>query len=141
MAVIAALALLPRLAPSAAPQAAELGGERWSSERVSALQAEGRPVFVNLTAAWCISCKVNERLALKTDAVQSAFATLNVAYLTGDWTRGDPTITALLRAHGREGVPLYLFYPAGGGAPVVLPQILTEGIVLQTLDAARTKTS
>ncbi len=141
IAVIAALALLPRLAPSSPSQTAELAAERWSSERVSALQAEGRPVFVNLTAAWCISCKVNERVALKTDAVQTAFANGNVAYLTGDWTRGDPAITALLRAHGREGVPLYLFYPAGGGAPVVLPQILTEGIVLQTLDAAHTKTS
>jgi len=89
-----------------------------------------------MTAAWCISCKVNERVALDTATVQGAFATRNVAYLKGDWTRGDPAITALLRAQGREGVPLYLLYPAGGGAPKILPEILTPGIVLAALEAA-----
>jgi thiol:disulfide interchange protein DsbD len=102
---------------------------------VAALRAGGRPVFVNMTAAWCITCKVNERIALDTEAVRQAFAARNVAVLVGDWTRGDAAITALLRAHQRDGVPLYLFYPAGGGAPALLPQILTEGIVLEAIGA------
>ncbi|MBL6076477.1 thioredoxin family protein [Belnapia sp. T18] len=136
-AAIGALALLPGLA--AAPPAAagtEARAEAWSAARVAALQAEGRPVFVNLTAAWCITCKVNERLVLQSGAVQAAFAGRNLATLTGDWTQGDPVIGALLRDHGREGVPLYLLYPAGGGAPQVLPQVLTEGIVLRALAEA-----
>lgn len=134
LALAAALALLPGLesAPAAAtPRAAS--GEAWSPARVEALRAEGRPVFVNLTAAWCITCKVNERVALDTAATQAAFAERNVAVLVGDWTRGDRAITELLRAHGRDGVPLYLLYPPGGGAPRVLPQILTEGVVLEAL--------
>jgi thiol:disulfide interchange protein DsbD len=135
-AVIGALALLPGL--SAAPLPAQAGaqaGEAWSEARVAALRAEGRPVFVNLTAAWCITCKVNERVALGTEATRRAFADRDIALLTGDWTRGDPAITAVLRAHQRDGVPLYLFYPAGGGAPRLLPQILTEGIILETITA------
>jgi thiol:disulfide interchange protein DsbD len=134
VAAIAALALLPALA--AAPPAArvEAGAEPWSAARVAALQAEGRPVFVNLTAAWCITCKVNEQLVLKSAPVQAAFAGGNLAYLKGDWTNGDAAIGALLREHGREGVPLYLVYPAGGGGPALLPQVLTEGIVLRALN-------
>jgi thiol:disulfide interchange protein DsbD len=138
MALIGALALLPRLsvATPAAPEGAE-AAQAWSSDRVAMLRAEGRPVFVNMTAAWCITCQVNERVVLSTAKVQDAFARRDVAVLKGDWTRGDPAISALLRAQGREGVPLYLYYPAGGlAAPVVLPQILTEGIVLDVLSAA-----
>ena len=137
-ALATAIALLP-LVQGATPAAARIvdaGSESWSEARVAELRAEGRPVFVNLTAAWCITCKINERVAIATDGVQRAFAERNIAYLVGDWTRGDAAITALLRAHQREGVPLYLFYPAGGGAPVLLPQILTEGIVLQAIAAA-----
>ena len=137
IAAVGALALLPGLA--AAPPAAagtEARSEAWSAARVAALQAEGRPVFVNLTAAWCITCKVNERLVLRSAAVEAAFAGRNLATLTGDWTQGDPVIGALLREHGREGVPLYLLYPAGGGAPQLLPQVLTEGIVLRALAEA-----
>ena len=110
------------------------GAEPWSSARLASLRAENRPVFVNMTAAWCVSCLVNERLALSPAAVRGAFAARGVAYLKGDWTRGDPAITAYLREHGRDGVPLYVFYPAGSGAPRVLPQILTEAAVLQQLN-------
>jgi thiol:disulfide interchange protein DsbD len=92
---------------------------------------------VNFTAAWCITCKVNEQVALGRDAVQAAFTRANIAYLKADWTRGDSAIGAALRAHGREGVPLYLLYPAGGGAARVLPEFLTEGIVLEALAATR----
>ena len=137
--LVLALATLPQLtgtpAPSAAAASAEADSQPWSEAAVAAARAEGRPVFVNMTAAWCITCKVNERVALSTEAVRDAFAKRNVAYFTGDWTRGGEDIAAVLRANGREGVPLYLVYPANGGAPQVLPQILTESIVLQALDA------
>jgi thiol:disulfide interchange protein DsbD len=137
VAIVAALALLPGLARVApAERLGEAGSEAWSPARVAALQAEGRPVFVNLTAAWCITCKLNERLVLHTTPVQSAFARRGLVTLTGDWTNGDAAIGALLREHGREGVPMYLLYPAGGGAPRLLPQVLTEGILLRALDEA-----
>ncbi|HEV7264353.1 MAG TPA: protein-disulfide reductase DsbD domain-containing protein [Falsiroseomonas sp.] len=134
LAVLLALALLPRLsaAPAAAADAGP-GAEPWSAARVAALRAEGRPVFVNATAAWCITCQVNERIALRGAAVQDAFAARGIAYLKADWTRGEAAIGALLREHGREGVPLYLYWAPGAGEPVVLPQLLTEGIVLGAL--------
>ncbi|HWL80597.1 MAG TPA: protein-disulfide reductase DsbD domain-containing protein [Roseomonas sp.] len=140
LALLAALATLPGLAtaPTAragAVAAADDGAEPWSAVRLAALRAEGRPVFVNLTAAWCITCKVNERMALDTEAVRAAFVRQGIAYLKGDWTDGNATLAAELRAHGRAGVPLYLVYPAGGGEPVMLPQILTEGIVLRAIGA------
>ncbi|MCC7282927.1 MAG: thioredoxin family protein [Acetobacteraceae bacterium] len=137
---LAALAVLAGIGagPAPPPLAARANGaEPWSAARVAELQADGRFVFVNFTAAWCITCKVNEQVALNREAVQAAFARANVAYLKGDWTRGDPAIGAVLRLHQREGVPLYLLYPAGGGAARVLPEILTEGIVLEALAATR----
>ncbi|MES2710822.1 MAG: protein-disulfide reductase DsbD domain-containing protein [Pseudomonadota bacterium] len=130
---LGALALLPVLA-AAPPAIADPVGEAWSEPRLAALRAEGRPVFVNMTAAWCITCKVNERVALGTDAVRRAFAQRGITELTGDWTRGDAAISGFLRAQGHDGVPLYLFYPAGGAAPRVLPQILTEGVVLRAIE-------
>jgi thiol:disulfide interchange protein DsbD len=135
-AVLAALALLPRL--SAVPAvAADLGNaEPWSEQRVAELRAAGRPVFVNATAAWCITCQVNERVALRTAGVQEAFAERGVAYLKADWTRGDAAIGAMLRAQGREGVPLYLYWAPGAAEPMVLPQLLTEGVVLEALGAS-----
>lgn len=109
------------------------GAGPWSAARVDALRAEGRPVLVNFTAAWCITCLVNEKAALGTAAVQNALKSKNIAYLKGDWTRQDPAITAALAAFGRSGVPLYVLYPPRG-EPVVLPQILTEGGVLEELN-------
>ena len=132
-AVLAALALLPRLSASPAVAADAGSAEPWSEARVAELLAAGRPVFVNATAAWCISCQVNERVALRTAAVQDAFAQAGVAYLRADWTRGDAAIGALLRAHGREGVPLYLYWAPGAAEPTILPQLLTEGILLTAL--------
>jgi thiol:disulfide interchange protein DsbD len=138
-AVLAALALLFALpfgltaAPPAAPTLDT--AESWSTARVEALRAEGRGVFLNVTAAWCITCQVNERLALRRDAVQAAMAARGIAYLKADWTRGDSAITALLRAHGREGVPLYLFWPPGGGEALILPEVLTEAMVLRQIGA------
>ena len=104
---------------------------------LSALRAQGRPVFVNFTAAWCITCQVNERLALTTERVEHAMAEAEVARLKADWTRRDAHITRVLEAHGRSGVPMYLFYPAGGGAPETLPSVLTEALVLERLRDAR----
>lgn len=107
--------------------------EPYSPERLAALRGEGRPVFINLTAAWCITCKVNERVVLKSSSLAAAYAEADVAYLVGDWTNRDDRITALLREHDRAGVPLYLFYPPSGEA-VVLPQILTESLLLAQLE-------
>ncbi|WP_254070185.1 protein-disulfide reductase DsbD [Acidisphaera sp. L21] len=104
--------------------------EPFTPARLAQLQGEGRPVFVNMTAAWCLSCLVNERIALSPTAVRAAFDHAKVAYLKGDWTKQDPTISNFLREHDRDGVPLYVFYPPGRD-PVVLPQILSEGDVLQ----------
>ena len=106
---------------------------RYSPERLAALRAQNRPVFVNVTAAWCITCLVNDEAALSGARVHAAFAQKNVAYVVADWTRRDPEITKLLAAHGRNGVPLYLYYAPGASDPTVLPQILTEGAVLAAL--------
>jgi thiol:disulfide interchange protein len=109
------------------------GAEAFTPQRLAALRSAGKPVFVNMTAAWCVTCLVNERVAIGTDEVRKAFAADDVTYLKGDWTRQDPEITAFLRQNGRDGVPLYVFFPADGGQPEVLPQILTEGTVLRLL--------
>jgi thiol:disulfide interchange protein DsbD len=128
-----ALALVP-LAGDARLEA-PASATAWTPERVEALRREGRPVLVNFTAAWCITCQVNERVALATEAVVEARERKQVAYLKGDWTRRDARISRELERHGRSGVPLYLLYPAGPGAPRVLPPVLTEGTVLDALDA------
>ena len=124
-------------APVAAPAAsAHLAEEAYSPQRLAELRAQGKPVFVNYTAAWCVSCQVNDRLALSTPKVADAFQAKGVAYLKADWTRRDPVIAADLARFGRAGVPLYLVYSADGGEPKILPAILTEGVVLRALDAA-----
>jgi thiol:disulfide interchange protein DsbD len=127
------LATAASIDPRAAAPGSAPGADAWSAARVAALQAEGRAVLVNFTAAWCITCKVNEQVALDTAAVRAALESNDVAYLKGDWTRRDAAITAELERHGRSGVPLYLLYPATGGEPRVLPQLLTEGLLLQAL--------
>ncbi len=128
--VAAALLLLPTITAVQPAQTAD--SEAFTPARLAELRAEGRPVFVNMTAAWCVTCLVNERLALSPDAVKQAFGVRRVAYLKGDWTRGDAAITAYLRSHARDGVPLYVYYPPGQEGRV-LPQILTEGLVLEIL--------
>jgi thiol:disulfide interchange protein DsbD len=136
MAVVAVLTALGVLSGiTAAPVAAmtESSAEAYTPERLAELRAAGKPVFVNMTAAWCVTCLVNERVAISTEAVRKAFAGSGVAYLKGDWTRQDPVITEFLRQNGRDGVPLYVFFPAGGGRAEVLPQILTENDLLRLL--------
>jgi len=135
-AVLLTLSILSGIGTGPATTSAQAtsSAEAFTPARLAALRAEGRPVFVNMTAAWCVTCLVNERVAIGTDAVQGAFSTRKIAYLKGDWTRQDPAITAYLRQNGRDGVPLYIYYPAGGRPPVVLPQILIETTVLTALD-------
>ena len=91
-------------------------------------------MFVNLTADWCITCLANERMALSSELFRTTLKQRGIHYLKGDWTRYDPEITALLSAHGRSGVPLYLYFPPGEPARI-LPQLLTETIVLSALNA------
>ena len=108
--------------------------EPFSQQRLDRLRGDGVPVFVNLTADWCITCLANERLALSSARFRHALEQGGIHYLKGDWTRYDPEITELLRAHGRSGVPLYLYFPPGEPAQI-LPQLLTEGMVLRALGA------
>jgi thiol:disulfide interchange protein DsbD len=110
------------------------GAEAFSPARLAALREKHRPVLVDMSAAWCITCLVNERVALSPPRVRDAFAKHDVAYLVGDWTRQDPAITQFLHEYGRNGVPLYVYFPAEG-APVVLPQILTEAAILDHVGA------
>ncbi len=111
-----------------------LGQEPYSPEKVRALVQEG-PVFVNFTAAWCITCKVNDLAALSSEKVGEVFADNNVSYLVADWTNEDPVITRTLAEYGRSGVPLYLLFPQGGGKAEVLPQILTQSIVIDAIES------
>lgn len=109
--------------------------EVYSDARLSELRANGEPVFVNMTAAWCITCLVNEKIALSSDTVIAAMEANNVTYLKGDWTNNDPEITAVLKRYQTSGVPLYLMFPADASLPAeMLPQILTEGIILDALE-------
>ncbi|HTW51167.1 MAG TPA: protein-disulfide reductase DsbD domain-containing protein [Stellaceae bacterium] len=132
----AAIVLAAMLTPSTgkAPLASDgLAYEAFTPARLAALTAERKPVFVNLTAAWCLTCIVNERATLDRDAVRTAFAAHHVVALKGDWTRQDPEIARFLQSFGRSGVPLYLLYD-GDGTATVLPQILTEAEVIGAVD-------
>ncbi len=105
----------------------------WSEEEVARQLAAGRTVFIDFTAAWCLTCQVNERVVLSRTDIQAAFREKNVAFLVADWTRRDPAITAALRKYGREGVPTYVLLRPDGSAPVLLPEILTPRLVLDAL--------
>lgn len=114
----------------------DLPSEPWSPERVAALRAEGRPVFVNFTAAWCVTCQVNDAAAITRPATVDAFRRANAVYLVADWTTRDGAIAKALAEHGRAGVPLYLVYGADGSDPVALPQLLSEGMVIEAIGKA-----
>lgn len=104
-----------------------LDSQPWSNAALTAATSSGRPVFVNFTADWCITCKVNERLVLETETLAELFRDKDVVYLKADWTNVDENITRVLAQFGRSGVPLYLAYLPGEAEPQILPQILTFG--------------
>jgi thiol:disulfide interchange protein len=142
LAVLLGLGTLVQLLPlveagaPASHSVAEIGrlpSQPYSAARLTALRAQHRAVFVNATAAWCITCLVNEKVAFASGDVQDAFARRRIDYLLADWTNRNPEITALLQAHGRSGVPLYLYYAPGAAEAVVLPQVLTAGDVLKVI--------
>ena len=113
--------------------------QAYSPERLQQLRASGAPVFINLTADWCLTCLANERLTLHTEEVEQAFDDYQVVTLKGDWTNRDPQITALLAEYGRSGVPLYLWFPANGeGKAEILPQLLTPGRLIEVISGQKT---
>ena len=142
-AIVLLAALLPlwqivTLAPPArdATAASSDGSEPYSAPRLAALRAEGRSVFVNMTADWCVTCKANEKNVLATDAFRAALDKSGAVYMKGDWTNVDPEITAFLQQHKAVGVPLYVVYTGKDDAGRVLPTILTAGAVDEALAAA-----
>ena len=128
-------AVMPAEIPVTAPNGPPTGptSAPWSTAAVEAALADGRPVLVNFTADWCVTCKINERTSLTSAGVKAAMERSNAVYLVGDWTRRDDAITAELQRHGRSGVPLYLLYSPGSAEPRILPQLLTEGVVVDAL--------
>ena len=143
--VVVAIALGQVVATSSSsarssPAAGGVPSEPFSPKRVAELRAQGKPVFVNFTAAWCITCLVNERVALRSSAVAEAFARKGVVYLKADWTKRDPEIARVLGSFGRSGVPLYLVYPpalpgpSAAAEPSVLPQLLSEGMIIEAIE-------
>jgi thiol:disulfide interchange protein len=108
--------------------------EPFSAARLAELQAQGKPVFINMTAAWCITCLANEQTTLTTARVSQALTDNDITYLKGDWTNQDPEISRILDQFNRPSVPLYLLYPGGGGEPTILPQILTPSIVVDAFN-------
>ena len=107
----------------------------YSSKRLAALRQSGEAVFINLSADWCITCLVNERIAMG-DAFYKALEGNNITYLKGDWTHKDPQITQLLNQYNRNGVPLYLVFPKGSGPAEILPQLLTKTSLIDALERA-----
>jgi thiol:disulfide interchange protein DsbD len=140
-----ALAVLgsPLLSAGTAAKANVSAGKDWepySTEKLAQLRAAGTPVFLNATADWCITCLTNEKVALSSAAVKDSFRRNGVTYLKADWTNYDPAITALLAQFGRNGIPLYVLFPADPTAePVVLPQLLSPARVVQAVEKLSAK--
>ncbi|CAN5651423.1 thioredoxin family protein [soil metagenome] len=110
--------------------------QKFTPEKLESELARGAAVFIDFTAAWCVTCKFNEATVLETDAVREAFQRHNVVKLKGDWTNADPEITKTLQQFRRPGVPLYVLYPAGKSVdPIVLPELLTKNVVLKNLES------
>jgi thiol:disulfide interchange protein DsbD len=106
----------------------------YSSVALESLRAQGKPVFLDFTASWCLTCQFNEKTAINVPAVRSLLREKGITAMKGDWTNSDPAITAALKSFGRVGVPLVVYYPAGKGSdPILLPELLTEKIVLDAI--------
>lgn len=128
--------LVQRMPAPEKAAAAEAGVVAYSADALEQLRRDGRIVFVNMTADWCVSCKANERAVLGRPAFREALERAGAVYMKGDWTDVDPAITAFLESHQAVGVPLYVVYPRGGGEPAVLPTLLTQSIVDEALAKA-----
>lgn len=126
--VILAAFIVPATATTWSKAEAQVTANAWSPEKVAELQAEGRVIFVDFTARWCVTCQFNKS-AIHDASVTRTFADLDVAFLEADWTNKDKVIADELAKHGAAGVPLYLVYPAKGGAPKKLDQLLTPGMI------------
>ena len=111
----------------------------FTPERLQNELEQGRTVFVDFTAAWCLTCKFNEASVLEAQDVREAFQRHGIVKLRADWTNGDPVITKLLQQFGRPGVPLYVLYPAKNEEPIVFPEVLTKGMVLEKLESVASK--
>ena len=111
----------------------------FTPERLQSELEQGRTVFVDFTAAWCLTCKFNEASVLEAQDVREAFQRHGIVKLKADWTNGDPVITKLLQQFGRPGVPLYVLYPAKNEQPIVFPEVLTKGMVLEKLESVASK--
>jgi thiol:disulfide interchange protein len=111
----------------------------FTPERLQTELEQGRTVFVDFTAAWCLTCKFNEASVLEAQDVREAFQRHGIVKLKADWTNGDPVITKLLQQFGRPGVPLYVLYPAKNEEPIVFPEVLTKSMVLEKLESVASK--
>jgi thiol:disulfide interchange protein DsbD len=127
---IAAMSLTPKMTTTGDG----IGWIPYSPQSLERLRDDGKPVFLDFTASWCLTCQFNERTAIDVPAVRKLMKERGITAMKGDWTNSDPEITDALRSFGRVGVPLALFYPSGkGSSPVILPELLTEKIVLEAL--------
>lgn len=113
--------------------------QAFTPERLQSELEQGRTVFVDFTAAWCLTCKFNEASVLEAQDVREAFDRHGIVKMKADWTNGDPVITKLLQQFGRPGVPLYVLYPAKNEEPFVFPEVLTKGMVLEKLESVVSK--
>ena len=124
--------------PTGADSTTRSGTVSWSRDALNSLRASGTPVFVDVTADWCITCLANEQAVLFTDDMTQAFADAGVTYMVADWTNYDPAIGEFVQEHGRNGIPLYVMYPGDmQSEPLMLPQLLTRTIVIEALDRVR----
>ena len=135
VALLASIALpLSTKAPDSTTGETAINAGVWSAEAVAMAQSEERPIFVDFTAAWCVTCKVNERLVLKTKKAADLFERTDTKFLIADWTNKDDGIAAELARFGRAGVPLYLVYTPGSDTPKILPQMLSYDILKEALE-------
>lgn len=139
-----AIASLPNVmkageAQTATQRAENVSPLKWSPQNVAEMRGHGKAIFVNFTASWCITCQVNDRTSLSTQAVKQAMARTGTVYMVADSTSFNADIDDAMNTFGQGGLPLYVVYPADGSAPKVLPQVLTPSIVVTALDQASGK--
>jgi thiol:disulfide interchange protein DsbD len=119
------------------PAATTAAAIPYSAAKLAALRAEGRVVFVDMTADWCVTCKANEKAVLSREGFRASMRQADAVFMQGDWTNVDPAITQFLEAHQAVGVPLYVVFPGDGGEGEVLPTVLTQELVAKALARAK----